>query len=505
MDRQVARRVSVIGLVLGLLIEIAFDGPSPGLNVPIVVAATLAAAVLFRRPGRRLDPLDAWLPISALVLAGFVAIRGDEFLAALDILGALAFGGATVIALAGTPVTRRSVGAITGLATWLLLSTMGGIRHVTPAVRGPRGGVTSKRWPWLAPVARGLAIGLPLALIFAVLFASADPIFRRGLDDVLGLRIDLGTLPGRILFTIVAAWLAMGMLASVVIGLPDSTRTGAPEGEVRSPGVAAVLLAAAPMVLGTLEATVILVMVNAVVAAFVTLQIAYLFGGLDTLGAVGLTYSDYARRGFFELVAAAVLAGIVVASLEVVVRKRSRGYVGAGLVLLGLTAVVLVSAALRLSLYQQAYGWTELRFYVLIAIAYIAAALLVLGGLLVLRQTRWLVHGLMALGVVGLVGLNLAAPAAFVAERNLERVAHPWLVPPDGRTGLDADYLAGLPDDAVPALVDSLDRLPAPERAAVLGILAARLEAIVDDPALDSPMAWNLGRERARAALDRLP
>ena len=48
---------------------------------------------------------------------------------------------------------------------------------------------------------------------------------------------------------------------------------------------------------------------TSIVGLFVGLQIAYLFGGLDTLVAAGMTYSDYARRGFFELVAAACLAG----------------------------------------------------------------------------------------------------------------------------------------------------------------------------------------------------
>ncbi len=46
--------------------------------------------------------------------------------------------------------------------------------------------------------------------------------------------------------------------------------------------------------------------VDLVVGLFVGLQLAYLFGGLDTLAAAGMTYSDYARRGYFELVAAAV-------------------------------------------------------------------------------------------------------------------------------------------------------------------------------------------------------
>jgi hypothetical protein len=52
----------------------------------------------------------------------------------------------------------------------------------------------------------------------------------------------------------------------------------------------------------------VLVVIDAVVGLFVGLQIAYLFGGQSTIVAAGMTYSDYARRGFFELVAAACLA-----------------------------------------------------------------------------------------------------------------------------------------------------------------------------------------------------
>ena len=173
-----------------------------------------------------------------------------------------------------------------------------------------------------------------------------------------------------------------------------------------------------------------------------------------------MTYSDYARRGFFELVAAACLAGGVVVALETTVARRSRPYLALLLALIGLTAVVLVSAALRLRLYQDAYGWTELRLYVLTAIAALGAALVVMVALALLGRMRWLGHGLAVIGVVALVGLNLVAPAGFVAARNVERILDPSLVPPDGQAALDAIYLGVLPDDAIPVLVAALPALP---------------------------------------------
>src|SRR5262245_53859735 len=76
MDRSIARRLAAGGLVIGVLAELVLDGPAFGVNVPIVVLATLAIAWLLRRQDRAPDPLDAWLPITAVVLAAFVAIRG---------------------------------------------------------------------------------------------------------------------------------------------------------------------------------------------------------------------------------------------------------------------------------------------------------------------------------------------------------------------------------------------------------------------------------------------
>jgi hypothetical protein len=78
-------------------------------------------------------------------------------------------------------------------------------------------------------------------------------------------------------------------------------------------------------------------------------------------------------------------------------------------------------------------------------------------------------------------------------------------VPPDGHSGLDAAYLAVLPDDAIPVLVDALVRLPDREANDVLSILRARRHALESDDALRSPFSWNLGRERARSALSTLP
>jgi len=497
MDRSAARRVLALAILLGMTAEILFDGPAFGINVPIGVAALLAAGWLVRRQGTAPDPLDTWLPVAAIVCAAMVAVSGDRFLAILDTVCALAFSGASIAAMSGVAVTRRSAEVVAATGGAVTLAVASGAARVLRTAR-PAHGVPRRLPAPAVPVARGLVLGLPVAAIFAVLFASADPIFRGVFESALGFRIDLGDVPGRIVFVIASAWLAAGLLSVAANGIPAvaAASLGAAAGtHVR----------ARSRPLGGQESVVILLLVDLVVGAFVAFQLAYLFGGLDTLAVIGMTYSDYARRGFFELVAAACLAGGLVVVLEIATRERSRSYVTAALVLASLTLVVLASAWLRLELYQQAYGWTELRFYVAAAIVALGAGLALGTVLLVRDRMRWLGHALVVVGLGALIAVNLLAPAAFVAERNVARVLDPSLVPEDGSGRLDTGYFSALGDDAIPVLVEALPALPEPYRTETLRVLAVRLELLSTDPTWTSPAAWNLARERAKAALAQLP
>ncbi len=414
-----------------------------------------------------------------------------------------------------------------------------------------------------APVARGLVIALPVVTVFIALFASADAVFARLTSDVLAWQpdVDVEDLLFRTVVVTLVAWGAAGLLGLAAGLLPAHAATHAvqrPEpvggveptgdtGEAPPPASAGAAskatpttavpsepplpparvappaggawygpaapyapvvwppVAAAddrpPLRLGTTEAATILVVVDALFAAFVVLQLAYLFGGTDTMAMAGLTYAEYARRGFFELVLVTMLAGLLVVTLDLAVGSRSRGQLAGALALLALTAVVLVSAFTRLRLYQSMYGWTELRLVVLVAIAWLAVALAVTAGLLLARRTRWTLHALGIMVLVAVGGMNAVGPQAFVTERNLERAIDPSLVPPGGSTGLDTDYLTQLGDEAVVPVVDVWDRLGQADREALAPALAWREEQLRTDPSLQGWPAWNLTRERARAAL----
>lgn len=428
--------------------------------------------------------------MAALLAASLLAIRADAALQAFDASAMVVLTGGAVAALAGISVTRRSVGGLMALLVRGGVVASVGAQGLGPGLESVARDVRVLPGRRSRAIATGLLIALPIVGAFTLLFASADAVFARALADAFSWQLDLGSLPLRVGLAVTAAWVGAGMLVVVVAPANRMHRD--------EPFVP-------PARFGGLEATVVLCAIDVLFGLFVGLQGAYLFGGRDTLAASGLTYSDYARRGFFELVTAAALVGALICVMETVVRERSRTYRAAGLLLLGLTGVVLASAAVRLELYQQAYGWTELRFYVIAAIAWLglclgAAAVTVLTG-----RSRWLPHAAAALGLAVALGANVVGPQSFVAQENVARALDPSQVPPGGRAGFDAQYLSGLGDGAIPVLVDALPRLGAADRATVGRALAQRRDELLREASTQGWPSWNLGREDARARLEAAP
>ena len=500
MERRVARRIVVVSFVLGLLaVRLCFDLPI-GLNAPILAVLILIGACLTRPSGARFDPLDAWLPAGAVAVTLGAALRGDPVLQLADLGLAAALIGGAVPAIAGFAITRSSAIALAGIGVRVMTSVaIAGAPLLVAASPSPDRASLSSGRNAVAPVARGLGIAIPIVILFVALFAGADAVFARVAQGALHPDLRLGDLPTRGSLTIVVAWLAAGLFAMWATLLP-TIEAGPIEGWP-TPTAGWTPPAERPIGAGTTEAFVVLGAVDAIFALFVGLQVAYLFGGHDTLAVAGLTYSDYARRGFFELVIVAVLAVSLVVIVDRIVGRRSRAVVGTSVVLLAFTTVVLASAFVRLRLYQDAYGWTELRFYVLTTILFLAFALVATVVLLLRDRIAWLGHALVMGGVAVVVSLAIVGPVGFIADRNLERALHPELVPAGGRTGLDAAYLASLGDDAIPALVATYGRLSATDNRLVGEALARRWAVLRTFPAESDPAAWNLGRARAHDAL----
>lgn len=349
---------------------------------------------------------------------------------------------------------------------------------------------------------------MPIVAGFSVLLASADAVFGRALDEALHLPVDLGDVLGRGTFSILAAVLVAGPVA-IASGALIGRAGPASEGDMERPvgrdseGPVEGQVGTGRRS-GATEALIVLVAVDVLFAVFAVVQVVYLFGGADTLAIVGMTYSDYARQGYFQLAAVVALAGLLLLGAHEVM-GRTHAFVIAALGLMLLTAVILASAALRLRLYQDAYGWTELRFFVAASIAWLAACVVLAIALVASGRIRWLPHGIAFAAMVVTLAVTALGPQAFVMHQNLARVLDPSLVPPGGHSGIDLQYGMTLGDDAIPDLVAALAIVPPPEGSTLLYQLRLRHDELKREAADANPLSWNLARERARAALALLP
>ncbi len=170
----------------------------------------------------------------------------------------------------------------------------------------------------------------------------------------------------------------------------------------------------------------------AVYLLFAYVQFRYLF---FAAGAPAQGYAQYARSGFFQLVAVAFLTLMVV--LPCVCRwPGSRAVRGlAGLVTL-LTLVILVSAAWRMALYVQAFGLTILRVVTLWGMLALAIALIAALAK-ALRPRLKIAAPVLMIVAASWVLLNYANINARIAEYNVRA----WEAQPES-VRLDVTYLS---------------------------------------------------------------
>lgn len=482
-DRPVALLVS--GLVLGILSQYLFVGEAPGIGFVVGIGALLALDGLLRgtRPSISAGTL---LPAGAVLFAGLVAVRTESALVVFDVAAALGLSFAWLLVSRGVEVLGAHVAAIPQIAiegVRALSTRLPSVYRVAlPAISGQARARSSRALPY----ASGLALAAPLLVVFVVLFSAADAVFQRSVRDMLDiawLREILPTLPQRLVVVLAVTWCATGALAMGTAAPALSTA----EHRVRR------LLGAEPV-------TVALVAVDLLFAAFVAFQLTYLFGGRDTLEASGVAYSAYARRGFFELLGVAALVGAVLFTFDLLVRERTRVYVGAAVVLVLLTAVVLASAATRMTLYQQAYGWTELRLYAYAGIAFIAIALAILAAAVVTHGMERVVGPLVGAALAVALGVNVIGPSGQVAAANIERSLDTAPLAENAIRELDVTYLVALGDGAIPAIVERLPSLPDRDRERIAGVLRTIAQTRRLQPGWPS---WNWERARASEFLAR--
>jgi hypothetical protein len=425
-------------IAFGLVVDVWMDGP-PGIGV--LLAALVAAVGLIVAVRPRAEAL-VFLG-AGLVSVTFVVVRASPVLVSLDVVA-----GIGLFALAGA-FAREGVPVRTGLRSYIArgFAWAGSVRPALTVVAGPFARLLPAGGRIVPVVPRALIVSLPVGLAFALLLGSADAVFADLLRSPFE-RLPFPELPRHLL--VVGAAGAAFVIVVVRAAMPVQLAR-----------------AARPIEGGSLRTTdwiSLLVTVDVVFALFVAVQLLTFFGGRrHVLAERGLTFAEYARSGFWQMLAAATLTGAVIAAAWIGGRppagSRRAWFVVLSALLVALSLVVLASAFQRLVLYEAEFGYTWPRLIPHAAIL-LTGALLGCGLVAVVSgRTGWVPTAALGLGFLTLVGLNVLDPEAFIADRNIARV--------ERGHGLDTSELASLSADAAPEIVAALPALDPSTRVVV--------------------------------------
>jgi len=321
-------------------------------------------------------------------------------------------------------------------------------------------------WKKITPYLRGILLALPVVAVLASLLSAADPIFSEWLQDLIEL-LRLEKLPEYIFrLVLISIWtfLLAGMLLYALSKSHEEKLVG-----VDQPWP--------PRFLEFTETTIIMSAVNTLFFFFVTIQFRYFFGGEKNISLNGYTFSEYARKGFGELLAVAFFTLFIIMVLSGITKRENKrdkitfsALTGAMTAFIG---VILVSSLQRLALYEAAYGFTRLRTYSHLCVLWIGVLFLVILVLEILQKYRFFTLATAAAVAGFVLTMNVVNVDGFITTKNIQRLSVEDAV-------LDTYYLKTLSNDAIPTLIGLADdpNISENEKEDISAILACRADAL---------------------------
>lgn len=322
-------------------------------------------------------------------------------------------------------------------------------------------------------ILRGVLISVPILAIFGGLLASADAIFSGNLRNLFAWIGDFS------FERFLGETILVGFITYILFGLFSFALTKTRQSPQVDPDQ--------PLIkpfLGITEATIVFASVNLLFLAFLVVQFRYFFAGESIINPAGLTYSEYAVKGFQELVMVAcgvlglhwLLAGIT--------RRENKHQkllfsvlVTVAIIQVG---IILVSAYQRENLYIEAYGFTQSRLVALVFNVFVGLLLLAALWMQWRDAFRYQALVLASLFVIFALTLGVINMDRTVARLNLVKSMI------NGK--LDAAFMANrLSVDAVPVMFEYYDqKLLPPDLRQKLGKVLACQANFIDQERLKS-------------------
>ncbi|SUY44958.1 membrane protein [Clostridium putrefaciens] len=166
----------------------------------------------------------------------------------------------------------------------------------------------------------------------------------------------------------------------------------------------------------------LLIIINMLYLVFTKVQISYLYAGDVKLLPGGLSYSEYARKGFFELVIVTIINMVLISFLKAKVteedEKLSITLNVLYTLIVGFTLNMMFSAFYKMNMYVEAFGYTRLR--ILVQLFIILLGIVIILQLIHIWMRISMFKPILVVAVMFYLFINFFNIDAFIARKNIE-------------------------------------------------------------------------------------
>lgn len=340
--------------------------------------------------------------------------------------------------------------------------------------------LNSEKYGVMKKIFIGVGISVPLLVVVLSLLSNADSVFGHFLGEIPRRLIDIHSLEAifRMFLIGIVTILVFAYMYSVFGKREETVVLPVPEDDKKIVWDGIILVT-------------ILAIINIVYTAFTYIQISYLFSGVKRILPDGLTYAEYAKNGFNELVTVTVINFLILlCTMHFASRAKQMLYRMIQVLLSMLTictGFMLVSAYFRLSLYEDAYGYTHTRLLAHIFMIFLFV-LFIIALFKIWRDGFSLIQYYAIVTLVSYVILNYINMDVIIAKNNIQRY--------HSNGTIDIEYLSRLSYDAIPVVMELVQDKKVEET--FMSMVQERKEILYED---NSWQSFNLSEYRAKSYL----
>ncbi len=410
--------IFIYSIGLGMIFDILFYDNNIGLNYPLYALFFLGGIYLFIKNDESFS-LMRFMVFSIIIMYIASSFIRFSFFSVINILNFLAIPVLIAVLPALSMKDFDSEKKLPLIALERFIMSLGGfIFIVEKTFKITSSTINVKDKSKTYGIIAGLFLSIIAMAVIIPLMASADMIFN---EIVLNLTKNLST--GiefeRLLSHLFIIFLVSGYMYGFLRTVLHKTKKKSLNSELPSPGS---IVESNSTFDSTIPITVFLIVINLLFLLFSYIQIKYIIlGGTDFLPE-NITYAEYARSGFFQMMILSIInfSITIILSSHISKLKNTRTLKILLTSLSIFTIIVVCSSYSRMNLYENTYGYTRLRFLVYIILFTEAGLNLMLMYEIWNKNFGFVRYGLLSVLFVFLM-LNTVNIDGYIASRNIDR------------------------------------------------------------------------------------